>query len=289
MARVLHIGDIAGQSSMMAHFEFENKHKVLALLKDPFEIAKYYGIVDSITDSRWRFKLMLIMSFLWCDMVWLNGITYNKKRHRWMRHVVKKPYVLHYHGSEVRRTPFEVRRIYEEGAGAIVVSSRSLLQHRYAREPVLLTRMVDTRMFYKMYDVPDTNDGICFLKDTQTIPETMDVLREYGYDKVDWRFIRRPGYMTHESDKQYNVITKAYKYGMMPQVLSNYKYCADISFEDGKLIRDWSLTGLQAMSMGCSTISYDGVVSDTLNRRYDAVLGRGKARRMIRRLLCLPP
>ncbi|MBI1658839.1 MAG: hypothetical protein IS632_08750 [Thaumarchaeota archaeon] len=171
--------------------------------------------------------------------------------------VPRKPYILHYHGSDVWDHQSGSRRIAELGAARILVSTPDLLKLEYEKEPTYVPTPIDTGLFARR-DIPNNNRGLAILIGDQGRDDTLRRLREYGFGDIEWTFRRRQyGHGSHGSITMHKD---------MPAMLSKYQYYCD--FKWNRVHNKWheatSQTALECMSLGMSTILHDGSVRDTL-------------------------
>lgn len=243
---------------MLSHFDTLDERRILLRFRDPFHIMRQYMASGSIlTNSRMQFFLALARNLWWYDMSWIHSIAYRWSRHQWLKYVMRKPFVLHYHGTGPRRIPLSVRAKYERRAARVLVSSSDLLEHEYAQPPQLFYRLIDTTLFTSS-KVPENQKGLCMLKPTQTAPDAMRMLEERGWGDVDWRFVHRTYHPRLPGEENRLVDRIDYDYADMPGVLAQYQYFADLPMEDGQFINEFSMTGLQAMCVGCTVIDIHG-------------------------------
>ena len=64
-----------------------------------------------------------------------------------LRRVVLTPYILHYHGSDVRGSFPASRTPLEEGAKALIVATPDLLEYEFAKKPHYLPNIINTELF----------------------------------------------------------------------------------------------------------------------------------------------
>ena len=268
---VVHIGATAGIVSMLLRYLPEYKIKVVALKQnDPFYMSNVHGL---------DWSARITSKYLWAVVAWLyaqsadlihrHGVVSDTHR-RWffLRHILRnRPFILHYHGSDVRNNSFILRRPWEQRAQAVLVSTPDLLEQEYAVEPTYLPTMVDTELFTKR-EVSSNNFGLCCLKATQTIPETLTILKDLGHDDIDWRFVRRTYHRPHPTDTGFAVKCLNIPHATMPRWLSSYEWYADISMADGQLLDARSLTGLQAAAVGCKVLDAHGNVLTDLPEQH---------------------
>ena len=256
---VVHIGNIGAQSAFTAHHMKQVRHRIIALKQlDPFDITSRYvrDPTAHITN-----KVAWVMA-IWrltrtADIVHAKGIVYKRGRHIAMRYAFRRPYVLNYHGSEVRNHLPERRAIYEKGASAILVSTPDLLQYKYAQTPTHVPSMIDEDLFSRRL-VPANGRGLCLLKPNQNFTDTIQILRDTGYGDIDWTFVRRHPHPLHPHDLRDGVVHRVRPYVEMPDWMASYEYFADISMDGDIRMDARSATGLQAVSVGCKVIDLYG-------------------------------
>ena len=139
---------------------------------------------------------------------------------------------MHYHGSMVRAElkgkSFRLKN--EKFVDHIIVATPDLLEHDYSKQPHYIPNPVDVELFKPLSTTLRNNTGMIVLKKNQSYSKTLKALQKRGFDiKLDM-----------------------------------YEYYVDLPFVNGELIHANSITGLQAMSMGIKTISWDYSVSNSL-------------------------
>ena len=295
---ILHVNDTAAQSSMAAAGLPEYKHLVLALQStDPFNLrCRYTTDGWATTKSRTAYYARLMYGSMRADLVHLNGVVaerqvggvvrgmMNQIRGLSLRFARSTPYIIHYHGSEVRATPPERRAEFESAAAAVLVSTPDLLEHEYAVEPTLMNTMVDVEMFSPR-KVPQNGRGLCMLKHLQPVDLTRKLLSDAGFGDVGWDLVRRSPNPEFPHDLADGVIHSGIPYVEMPDRLAKYEYYADISTSRGVLTDARSITGLQAASVGCKVIDIYGNVLKSVPSEHRPENVRCKLDVLYRRML----
>ena len=256
---VVHIGNTAAQSAFTAHHMKQVRHRIIALKRlDPFGISNRYtkDSTARITNKiAWAIAIWRLTRT--ADLVHVNAIVHKRARHIAMRYAFRRPYVLNYHGSEVRTFSPEQRARYEGKARAILVSTPDLLQYKYTQTPTLVPTMVDTDLFSRR-PVPANGRGLCLLKPDQSFVDTLQTLRDTGYGDITWTFVRRHPHPRHPDDLRDGVVHRVRPYVEMPDWVASYEYFADISMEGDTRMDARSISGLQAASVGCKVVDLHG-------------------------------
>ncbi len=263
MAKILHVWDIAGVAGILSKWQRRIGHDSSVIMRasfDPFEIARHYGC--SLTPGGTTMFYLLAhakaMSFR-PDVIHLHEVT---RAIRLWRLIRKCRMVLHEHGMWSRNTPLRERFPVYGHVDRILVAMPQMTKYGHPEPPVYVPIPVDTDLFAPR-DIPKNNRGLCLMQGTQTERRTLEILAEHGYGDIDWECVVRGNKMVHDGRK--NSL-----YRDMPDTLSRYEYYADVRvMADGSVLRDYSSTALQAMSLGVSvTGGPDFNMHDTLPDRH---------------------
>ena len=273
--RILHVWDMAGVSHIIAKYQRLRDHTVTVLTRPSFDI---YGIgahynTTHIHDRVLRYVYAVMRAVRHADIIHVHD---SHSLMRYIRLVARhKPIVYHHHGSYARNTPADIRHSVESKANIILVSTPDLLDYTYMNPPppppIWLPNPVDTDMFtYQGGRVAGT--GLYHLKKSSDSDKTVEYLVEQ-YSDTQW---------TGHDRRIHNT-----PYEQMPSLLSKYEYYSDIIWYLNQPVptsRIITMTGLQALAVGCKVITSDGVlegvptqheperVVDKLQTIYDSLL-----------------
>ena len=162
---------------------------------------------------------------------------------------LKKKIIMHYHGTDVRKSdPRQRVNAEREYASIVFVSTPDLLDYDYAVKPVWLPNPVDVEIFHKR-EFPANNKALIHMKKDQTKEETLDFLEANGCRDLDITWVTQP-----ERNG-----SKRISYLEIPKFLQKYEYLIDLYIQTGSTepIKSNSALGLQAMAMGMKVISHD--------------------------------
>ena len=257
MTRVLHVGSTAGVGAILS---YANNHKcVMRALHDPYLQSATYGATMTNFPIRrggatW-FYVQAIRIARHADLLHIHGgHTMAERMHR----ATHKPYILHYHGTDARGVPPVKRARAERLAARLLVSTEDLLYEKYEHAPVWLPNPIDTALF-RPRSRPCDNKGLAILLNGQTEHDTMERLKRYGYDSIDWTF----RYRWHDARR---LNPDKMLYPEMPGLLASYQYYCDM--KQDHTTKSWytgvSKTALEALAVGCQVITHDGRMLDGL-------------------------
>lgn len=259
---ILHVKDMASVAHVFSKQQrIQGHHSRVIILGrfDPFRISSYYpNHTTVVRSSVIQFYLKALWMSRHADIVHLHDIA--RRLSFWRRMYTKKPLILHYHGSQARDTPFEIRARWERHADVILLSTSDLLDHRYLKPPTYVPNPVDTDLFTPR-DIPRNNRGLVLMKNDQSRHDTLSLLKEHGFGDIDWECRERGSTLVHCGVR--NTL-----YSNMPDYLSSYEWYGDINILHGKLYPSKSMTGLQAMSLGVKTIGSHFEVHDALPEQH---------------------
>lgn len=267
------MNDTAAQSSMAAAGLPAYRHHILALQStDPFKLrSRYTSDGWATTKFRTAYYARLTYASMRADLVHLNAVVaaaqtcgivrgmMNRIRGFSLRFARSTPYIIHYHGDDVRSTSPERRAEFESGAATLLVSTPDLLEYEYAVEPTLLNTMADVKMFTPR-KVPQNGRGLCIPNPLQPADLTRKLINDAGFGDVEWDLVRRSPNPEFPNDLEDGVTHGSVLYDEMPARLAAYEYYADIRTRYDVLIDAKSITGLQAASVGCKVIDIHGNV-----------------------------
>ncbi|MCY4492058.1 MAG: glycosyltransferase family 4 protein [Thaumarchaeota archaeon] len=267
--KILHLWNTGGGPSVMARYSEYESHVLMAGYMDPYDICACYTDVCTVVNypvlkSR-CFGLRALAESRRYDIVHIHaGPKLFYWFHKFSRIFQKKKLIFHYHGSDIRLTPKDIRLDVEKYADRILVSTPDLLQYKLDVELTYVPNPVDTKLFARHDDISCNNRGRCNLKPGQDNDWTKNVLDEYGYGDVDWDFQCRLGGAAERNSGG------RVAFADMPHILLDYEYYADIHFDKstGRTYQADSKTALEAMSLGLKVIRYDGTTSNKLPKRH---------------------
>ena len=238
--KILHVWDQAGVGCILAKYQKQLGYETQIIKRagfDKFGIFSYYKGKE--------FKSFIGTQFLRTaekfaknyDIIHIHDLFQMIPR-------IKKKYnnkkiVLHYHGSKLRNTPHEKRKNCEKQANLILVSTPDLtdfVNGEYLPNPV------DTNLFSQRKVLHD-GKALCFMTQSETSETVEKLLKSQGIT-LEYEIISRK-----ERPRQYKE---------MPKFLSNYEYYIDLKFDElGNNRKFFSMTGLQALSLGLKVLDYN--------------------------------
>lgn len=259
MAKILHVWDVAGVACILSKWQRRIGHDSSVIMRashDPFGIARYYECTFTPHGAKTFYLLAhaKAMSFR-PDIIHLHEAF---DVIRLWRCLHRCRMVIHEHGSWTRNTPLRERRHLYKHVDRILVAMPQMMEYGHPEQPVYVPIPIDTDLFAPR-DIQRNNQGLCLMQATQTEQQTLEILAKHGYSDIDWRCVVRGNKLVYNGRK--NSL-----YQDMPDTLSRYEYYADVRvMADGSLLRDYSSTALQAMSLGLSvTGGPDFNMHDTL-------------------------
>ena len=150
---------------------------------------------------------------------------------------LKKPVVMHYHGSDIRGKWQERRKRWEK-ADALMVSTPDLLEGA-PENAVYLPNPVNTDLFHPDAVEHARDSAVHFSKGADDLATEIARENELPLIIVKQRIMRRD----------------------MPPLLRNYTHLVDVKrSSDGEVLRARSLLALEALACGLQVLSPDGVV-----------------------------
>jgi len=247
--RILHIWDQASTASVIAKYQRKLGHETLVIKNakhDKMKDTSYYG--GKIISNKYLFVIKSIITARNYDIIHLHDawfmVIFLKTLYP------KKKIIMHYHGSMVRAElkgkSFRLKN--EKFVDHIIVATPDLLEHDYSKQPHYIPNPVDVELFKPLSTTLRNNTGMIVLKKNQSYSKTLKALQKRGFD------------IKLETISQNEKV----EYKLFPTRLVMYEYYVDLPFVNGELIHANSITGLQAMSMGIKTISWDYSVSNSL-------------------------
>lgn len=242
---ILHLFDIAGVSSTLAHYQNKLGHQAEIYSVSSLDFFHFSELYDQ-TKIFHYFKVLLaylllkVRSF---DIVHVhyygNFVRYIKKFYP------KKPVVLHYHGSDIRYKKEEPERKRCWQKADLVLVSTSDLQRMYP-DFVYLPNPVDSDLFTKKNNF--TPGTALFLQNHSC----SNLARELAQDLAERKNLQLT--IQKREDKPLN-------YAEMPSLLEQFEYYIDIRQEplEKRLLDSLSLTALQSLKLGLKVLKTHSV------------------------------
>ena len=276
--RIVHINNIAGQSSLIAHFmmreDYPYRHEIVShSAGDTFRLSTRYprGRWTNMKGRfRWFIAAAILKSQLGADLTHAHAVVAgNNVRHRlYNLAVCGKKFILHYHGSDVMYNPPETRAALERKAAKVVVSVPDLLDYEFAARPVHVRTLIDPAVWGRR-PVPSNNRGLCIMKPFQSPKKTLEILRGMSYGDIDWEFRRLPHRPAHPDDRVTNTTSMFVPPDRMADHFASYEWYADISLSGDHQMMRVNTAGLQAACVGCKVITPDGDILTGLPPEHD--------------------
>jgi len=244
---ILHIWDQAGVASVIAKWQCRighNAHVIKNIKHDKMKITSYYNGI--LVKNKYVFVFKSILLARKYDIIHLHDAWFMVNFIKML--FPEKKMVMHYHGSLVRMTPFQKRAKWERLVDAIILATPDLLEYKYAKTPTYVPNPIDTELFSPR-EIPKNGLGFTSLKWDQTEQSVRNFL------------VGLPYAINLEIRPQKKYI----EYSLLPAFLSGYEYYVDYPTYNGTVIKANSCLGLQCMALGLKVISYNGVISSTLD------------------------
>jgi hypothetical protein len=243
--KVLHIWNQAGVSSIISKWQKKigyESHVIVQGKHDPYHVGEYYNN-ETIYCGKVKFVLTALKRCAEYDIIHLHDAWF-------MIHLIKVRYpkkkiIMHYHGSMIRRSMKESRRVFwEKLVDKILVATPDLLDFVYNLPPIYIPNPVDVELFH---NTPHELNHKCLFtpKKNQSKNGTQRLLRENGIDLELSTAISVP-------------------YKELPEVLRCFEYFCDLPIVNNEIIAANSMMGLQAMSIGLKTIQHDFSIKSEL-------------------------
>lgn len=249
--RILHVWNIASVASILAKF------------MDRFAPTQSWVIARSISDRYGtttygenldfgprRFTVEVLWRARKYDLIHVHAFD---RLIPWLERLYpRKPVVLHYHGSEIRRK-WQARKRYWKHADLILFSTPDLLENA-PPNAIWLPNPVDTDLFYPRSSKRKL--GYAFHISFNADELAKQYAKEYGVNLV-----------IQDRDK------KPIPYDELGLVLSSYEYYIDVrritvEKESNALLEFISKTGLEALACGCKLIQWDGQIVKKLSDQH---------------------
>lgn len=255
--KIVHVNSMAGVSQILAKYlrEYYNMDSMVCMNAKDAEggINEFYSPPPSMYEGRIRHKgLYNMMYYRWlkrqcsdADIIHAHDPSYMMPMLR--KWFPKKKVIWHHHGwasviREYIRLPMQKLADYE------LIAINSMVDLEYACRHEFMPNPIDVEHFGSR-PVKKNNKGRMILKVGQIEKNTRKWLAANGYDDIDWEFMR--------IEQAVNRTT----YADLPSHLSDYEWVGDIDMRYGATcpLPLYNITGLQAMSVGCKTITHDGI------------------------------
>jgi hypothetical protein len=240
MTSILHVWDQAGVGCILAKYQEQIGHETLIIKRkgfDKFGIFSYYKgkeIKSFLGNQFLRSAEKLASNY---DIIHIHDLMELVPRIK--KKFDKKKVVLHYHGSRLRNTSQEERKDYEKYADLILVSTPDLKDYV---DGEYLPNPVDTKLF-SYREVTHNEKALSLMTESET-PEIIEKLLKKQKIDLKYETISRK--------------EKPIQYEEMPKFLSNYEYYIDLKFDKfGNNRKFFSMTGLQALSIGIKVLDYN--------------------------------
>ena len=259
--KVIHIFDIAGVSSIIAH-TMDKKfgtESIVITNRDPWGVTTYGRVLNKHPIVFWFIVLYETRKY---DIIHLNFHT----QFAWLFKLFypKKPLIIHYHGSEIRKK-WDTKRDWRH-ANYVYVSTKDLLIG--APEHVeYLPNPVDTSLFYP--------------RDLSQIPQDSACYFSYDADDVALKLAR-------EHDLCLTIYERNQPHRIIPEILSKHKLFLDIKRVNGVLLYPkgiYSKLALEALRIGLKVISTNGEITSTFPIEHDTELITQKVYATYKKLL----
>ena len=267
--RILHIWDIAGVASTIAHYQRKLGHDVYVHLRksgDPFGISQYYNEVKEQTPS--QFYFWLIDNAGEYDIFHVHSTPFHVIPFLKLRYPRKK-LIYHLHGGEFS---FKVSKKYKLHrdlsillADKVFVASKDMLKYsRFGKQFVWIPTPVDLEhwknqnlnksgsLYVQMHYV-DKEASLQFAQ--SKYPELLDNLTILKRQELRDGKARVLDYIDY---KEY------------PAYLNQFEYFIDVKIINGKLIGAMSRNGLEALACGLKVFNYAGKIETVLPSEHDA-------------------
>ena len=245
---ILHVWDQASTASVIAKWQRRIGHGTAVIKNakhDTLKDTSYYG--GFIVKNKYLFVIKSILLAKKFDIIHLHDAWFMVVPLRIL--YPKKKIIMHYHGTMVRNElkgkKFRLKN--EKFVDQIIVSTPDLLEHDYSKQPYYIPNPVDVDLF-KPINPLSNGKALISLKKGQSSSRTLMELQKHGFDVILETIPREL-----RTD-----------YSNFPTRLMMYEYYADLPYINGRMNPAYSVTGLQAMSMGLKVISWDYSVRDSL-------------------------
>lgn len=242
MLKILHVWDIGGDSYITAKFQRLLGHEVDVIKKsgfNPYGLVEYYNGIE-FTPKIWvgEFYLYLLIKSRNYDLIHVHSFYQLVPLLR--KFYPHKKIILHYHGSDCRRTPPEKRKNAERLSNKLLLSTPDL--KKYVPEGEYVPNPIDTKLFE--HKLPTNTKAFTILQRRNKIEPIQNFLSENNFDLK---------YDIYESGK--NPIP----YVKMPELFYRYGTYIDIKFEfpDKEIISAISNAGRQALACGLKVLNYE--------------------------------
>jgi len=250
IARVIHIWNTAGIGGLLAryldrHYDYESI-AIARASHDPFDLATEKTLVWDNRAIIWLIRCVLKARNF--DIIHLHsGI-------QWLPYYRMfypgKKIALHLHGTKIRGKWDEVDL---SQADMVLVSTKDLLEGS-PEDTLWLPNPVDEDLIYMIGELNiKKEEGWAFHVDRYASDQAVEFSDKYGL-KIDVRD-RKKHPLSHKS---------------FLKAMSHFEYYIDVKRdfpghkEEGKILEAMSLTGLEALALGCKVIDWKGKIQEGL-------------------------
>jgi len=150
----------------------------------------------------------------------------------------EKDVFLHYNGTRLRETPQESRAKHEQFAKNVFVGTPDLTEFV---DSVYIPNPVDRELF-PACATEENGKAISLMAATETPEIISELLRKHNVSLK---------YETRSRDEA------PIRYEEMPEFLKSYECLMDLKMINGSVSKAYSMTGLQALSLGLKVLNWD--------------------------------
>jgi len=248
--KVLHIWNTAGVAGYIAEYLYEYhdiESKVLWRKEhDPYNQAT--SKVKYVDGGTIRFHLMCLINAMFYNIIHFHSID------RWLKYYKflfpKKLIIIHYHGTEIRHN-WKKRKRYWKHADKIIVSTPDLIESIHApKEVIHIPNMVN----FKLCEVYKDNNK--YNKSSFHV----------NYGALDIALEIKTKRKIRMTVHNYRV-DKLFHKDFLKQI-SMYEYYIDVRRQKGEILRNMSLTAIEALHMGVKVIDWRNKLISKLPKAY---------------------
>ena len=247
--RVVHLHDDANVAGILTKYLDKYHNLQVPVYIKPYNTniqgAKFYNM-KTLTRNRYLARLLLLRACRKANILHVHTVpSYSK----YLRKLFpKKKIIYHIHGYDNFLMYEQRRHELESYADKLLLATNHCQYLEYKQDAEYLPNPIDIEHFSKR-PVEQNNRGRILVKDGMSIKLTKKWLEENGYSDIEMDFV----YVSE--------MAKKVSYQQLPAHLATYEYIADLDLRWGST-EPWHLynmIGLQAMSIGCKVIAYDGI------------------------------
>lgn len=237
--KVLHIWNTAGVGSIIAKYMdklFGTESLVVHRRAfDPYGVTTYGKLYDCDAKS---FALRCLLIAKKFDIIHVHALDELILPLKLL--YPRKPVILHYHGSDIRKK-WNLRRRYWSKADVILYSTPDLLDNETPKRAVYIPNPVDIELFHP-----------CSVKPR---PKTAFHI-SYNADDLAAEYAKKYCLELTIHNRQIHGVIPYLK---LPQILCQYEYYIDVKRDYQKeLLKALSKTALEALACGLTVITWDG-------------------------------